>query len=95
MVTDSGSPIEGLIFGLLFAVIGAVLVTNFKGLASAHARASIRSAQPLRRVAPWRWLPLRTPEQDMQFASRMQRVVGAMFLVAGLGFSITSILDLL
>ena len=94
-MSDNGSPIEGLISGAVFALIGAVLVTDFKGARSAHARASIRSAQSLRRIPPWRWLPLRTAEQELRFASRIERIIGATFLVAGLCFMVTSFLDLL
>jgi hypothetical protein len=69
-------------FGVLFLAVGGVLALDIRGAASVLGGVSEMSARPLRAVPPWRWLRS-TPETATTFATRMARLVGVVFAVAG------------
>jgi hypothetical protein len=83
------------LIGAVFLVIGVVLFTDFKGAATFHVKASIRSGETVRRIPPWRWLPERTDEERFHFAMRLERFIGASFALAGLAVVLISAVQLL
>jgi len=88
MIVDD---VARLVFGILGAVVGAVLLTDFRGLATAHVRRSIRSAEPLLRILPWRWLPAFSDAGTFRFTMLVERLVGAMFVIVGLTVAVSSV----
>jgi len=88
MIVDE---VAGLVFGILASLVYAVLLTDLRGLATAHVRRSIRSAQPLLRIPPWRWLPAFSDAGTFRFGMLVERLGGAMFVVAGLTIAVSSV----
>ncbi len=87
----SAKDVAGLIFGTMAVLVGAVLITDFRGYASAHVRRSVRSAEPLLRIPPWRWLPAISDARTFSFGMLVERLVGAMAVIVGLTVAVSSV----
>lgn len=87
MIVDD---VAGLVFGILGTLAGAVLLTDFRGIATAHVRGSIRSGERFLRIPPWRWLPALSDAGTFRFVLLVERLVGAMFVVTGLTVAVSS-----
>lgn len=89
--------------GVVYLAAGLVMAFNFRGYAERQARRAVKWERkwledPLRRVPPWKWLPLRPLEKRIAQQVRIGRVIGAVFvgvgglmLVASVVGSVTSI----
>lgn len=88
MIVDD---VAGLVFGIFGVLGGAVLLTDFRGLATAHVRRSLRSGERVLRIPPWRWLPAFSDAGTFRFGMLVERLVGAMFVVIGLTVAVLSV----
>jgi hypothetical protein len=75
--------------GIAAIVLGWVGATDFRGLATRHARMSVGMMAPvaraLDRVPPWRWIDL-DPEVSLRRQLRLLKVSGVVFIVVGAMF---------
>jgi threonine/homoserine/homoserine lactone efflux protein len=83
-------------FGVVFAAVGLVMAFNFRGYAERQARRALASVRwmegPLKRVPPWKWLPLRPLEKRIAQQVRLGRVIGAVFVGAGVLMLVESVI---
>ncbi|MEH0931380.1 hypothetical protein [Micromonospora sp. CPCC 205558] len=76
-----GRVLLGLMWAVLFIVIGAALASDYRGIATKHIELSMRFVRP---VSPFRW-------EDEQLARRraffivFDRLFGMMLTLAGVG----------
>jgi hypothetical protein len=78
--------------GSLFAALGWVMSTDFRGFATWHTQTTMRMMAPFQRavsrVPPWRWMNL-DPEVTMRRQLRLGKFIGAVFLVFGALFALS------
>jgi hypothetical protein len=88
---DSLRRVDALLFVAALAVIVAVgalglgLVTDFRGMRTAHVRQTVRLFGSDSKVPPWRWLPS-DDERMIRSQDRNERAIGWAFLVAAVLF---------
>lgn len=83
MHLSSALPLFGI--GALFSGIGLVLVTNFKGAATWHAKASLAMTDFMRHIPPWSMTKFakKSSEERVAWAVAMDRFIGGVFTLAG------------
>jgi len=74
-----------MLAGWLFAGLGYVLASDFRGFSTWYTRLTIQVTHPLTRIPPWRFLPQRLKDPDAMFDRQYQLagVVGWVFAVCG------------
>ena len=79
-----------VVLGVVLAVVGTMLATNFRGFTERHVRRSIMTTAPLQRVPPWRWLhPPRVRNQVV-----LARVIGTALALGGVAAFAKGVLNL-
>ncbi|MEW2330478.1 hypothetical protein AB0880_22000 [Micromonospora chersina] len=80
--------LAGVVTCLAVSLVGVALATNFRGMTEWHVRRSMATASVLRRVPPWRWLPVASYDQRLARFVLMERAIGVVFAAMGVLFLI-------